>query len=142
MANNDLTNSVIFNIGTLQDKPKEYLGNIWSYNMVPFTDDVMNLPLGNVTFSPGSRNVYHVHPGGQILLITGGRGYYQEEGGPVRELHAGDVVCVPPNVKHWHGAAPDSWFTHIYIMPNYDPHTMYGKWTYYYEPYEDYDKLK
>ena len=72
--------------------------------------------VGNVTFAPGCRNHWHIHQatqgGGQILLVTAGRGYYQEWGQPPRELHPGDVVNIPPNVKHWHGAAPDSWFAH------------------------------
>lgn len=75
--------------------------------------------IGNVTFEPGCRNNWHIHHadkgGGQILLVTGGRGYYQEWGQPARELHAGDVVNIPANVKHWHGAAPTSWFAHLAI---------------------------
>lgn len=75
-------------------------------------------PIGisNVTFEPGCRNNWHIHhKGGQILLCTAGRGYYQEWGKPAQELHPGDVVNIPPEVKHWHGAAPDSWFAHIAI---------------------------
>ena len=53
--------------------------------------------------------------GGQILLVTGGRGWYQEWGKPAQELHAGDVVNIPPEVKHWHGAAKDSWFQHLAV---------------------------
>ena len=72
--------------------------------------------LANVTFEPGCRNNWHIHhKGGQILLCTSGRGYYQEWGKPAQELHPGDVVNIPPEVKHWHGAAPDSWFAHIAI---------------------------
>ena len=63
--------------------------------------------VGNVTFEPGCRNNWHIHhKGGQILLVTGGRGYYQEWGKEAQELKAGDVVNIPPEVKHWHGAAP------------------------------------
>ena len=70
----------------------------------------------NVTFEPGCRNNWHIHhQGGQILLVTAGRGYYQEWGKEPRELHPGDVVNIAPEVKHWHGAAPDSWFAHIAI---------------------------
>ena len=72
--------------------------------------------IGNVTFEPGCRNNWHVHhKGGQILLCTAGRGYYQEWGKEPQELHPGDVVNIPPEVKHWHGAAPDSWFAHLAI---------------------------
>lgn len=75
--------------------------------------------IGNVTFEPACRNNWHIHHaskgGGQILLCTGGRGWYQEEGKPARELHTGDVVVIPANVKHWHGAAKDSWFVHLAV---------------------------
>ena len=75
--------------------------------------------IGNVTFEPGCRNHWHVHRaesgGGQILLVTGGRGYYQEWGRPARELKPGDAVSIPPETKHWHGAASDSWFSHVAI---------------------------
>ena len=75
--------------------------------------------IGNVTFEPGCRNNWHIHRaargGGQILLVTAGRGWYQEWGKPARELQAGDVVNIPANVKHWHGAARDSWFAHLAV---------------------------
>lgn len=70
----------------------------------------------NVTFEPGCRNNWHIHhKGGQILLVTDGEGYYQEEGKPVQRLTPGDVVYIAPEVKHWHGATIDHWFTHIAI---------------------------
>ena len=70
----------------------------------------------NVTFEPGCRNNWHIHhKGGQILLVTAGKGWYQEWGKPAQELKPGDVVEIPPEVKHWHGAAADSWFAHIAI---------------------------
>ena len=75
--------------------------------------------IGNVTFEPGCRNNWHIHRaakgGGQILLCIGGRGWYQEEGKPARELRTEDVVHIPANVKHWHGAAKDSWFAHLAV---------------------------
>jgi len=72
--------------------------------------------IGNVTFEPGCRNNWHIHhKGGQILLVTSGRGYYQEWGKDVIELQPGDVVNIPPEVKHWHGAASDSWFSHLAV---------------------------
>ena len=77
------------------------------------------VPIGNVTFEPGCRNNWHIHHaksgGGQILLCTAGRGYYQERGKEAQELHPGDVVVIPAGVKHWHGAAPDSWFSHLAV---------------------------
>ena len=72
--------------------------------------------IGNVAFEPGCRNFWHVHhEGGQILLVTGGRGWYQEWNKPARELKTGDVVHIPAGMKHWHGAACDSWFAHIAV---------------------------
>ena len=72
--------------------------------------------IGNVTFEPGCRNNWHIHhKGGQILLCTAGRGYYQEWGKEAQELHPGDVVNIPPEVKHWHGAGKDSWFAHLAV---------------------------
>lgn len=72
--------------------------------------------IGNVTFEPGCRNNWHIHHrGGQILLVTGGRGYCQFWGEEPRELQPGDVVHIPPEVKHWHGASPNSWFSHLAV---------------------------
>jgi quercetin dioxygenase-like cupin family protein len=97
----------------------------------------------NVTFEPRCRNNWHVHHatrgGGQILLCTEGRGWYQEWGKPARELHPGDAVSIPAGVKHWHGAAKDSWFAHIAVeVPG---ENAAAEWL---EPVsdEDYDKLK
>ena len=80
---------------------------------------VEQVVIGNVTFEPGCRNNWHIHHaksgGGQILLCTAGRGYYQNSGKEPRELKPGDVVNIPAEVKHWHGAAPDSWFSHVAV---------------------------
>nr|WP_155393378.1 cupin domain-containing protein [Vibrio fluvialis] len=80
---------------------------------------LLNMPgliVANVTFEPGCRNFWHIHhKGGQILLVTGGRGWYQEAGQPARELSPGDVVHIAPGTKHWHGAAKDSWFAHVAV---------------------------
>ena len=97
----------------------------------------------NVTFEPGSYNEWHTHfaskGGGQILIAIAGRGYYQEEGKPAQELKPGDVVNIPANVKHWHGAAPDSWFQHIALeVPGEDTHTEWFGFL----AAEDYAKLK
>ena len=73
-------------------------------------------PMANVTFEPRCRNHWHIHhKSGQILLCTMGRGYYQEWGNPAQELKPGDIIHISPEVKHWHGAAKDSWFTHISV---------------------------
>ncbi|MBQ9874117.1 MAG: cupin domain-containing protein [Thermoguttaceae bacterium] len=75
--------------------------------------------LANVSFEPGCRNNWHVHRakkgGGQILVCTAGEGWYQEEGKPAVSLEPGKVVTIPANVKHWHGAKKDSWFSHIAV---------------------------
>ena len=75
--------------------------------------------IANVTFSPGCRSNWHIHRaargGGQMLLATAGRGYYQEWGMAPRVLRPGDVVTIPPGVKHWHGAASDAWFAHLAV---------------------------
>lgn len=74
------------------------------------------VPIGHVTFEPSCRNNWHIHyKGGQILLVTKGSGWYQEWNKPAQALHPGDVVNIPPNVKHWHGAAKDSWFAHLAV---------------------------
>jgi quercetin dioxygenase-like cupin family protein len=79
--------------------------------------ELMNKPgvmVANITFEPGCRNHWHIHhKGGQILLVTAGRGWYQEEGKPAQELSVGDVIYIAPGLKHWHGAAKDSWFAHV-----------------------------
>ncbi len=84
----------------------------------PLTDPKSGLFAANVTFAPGCRNNWHIHhaaKGGQLLLCTAGEGWYQEEGKAVVSLQAGSVVMIPANVKHWHGAKRDSWFSHIAV---------------------------
>lgn len=75
--------------------------------------------LANVTFEPGCRNNWHIHHaktgGGQLLICTAGEGWYQEEGKDAIELKEGSVITIPPEVKHWHGAKKDSWFSHIAV---------------------------
>lgn len=86
-----------------------FVGNSW---LAPLGDP--QLGAANVTFEPGCRNNWHIHhKGGQVLICIAGRGWYQEWGKPAQELRPGDVVSIPPEVKHWHGAAADSWFQHI-----------------------------
>ena len=110
----NLENSVIFDRGELNPYGKYFTGTSY-LNML----SVEGVVMGNVTFEPSCINNWHVHKadkgGGQILLVTGGRGWYQENGKEAKELHAGDVVHIPAGVKHWHGAAKDSWFVHISV---------------------------
>ena len=85
----------------------------------PLTDPKKTVFLANVTFEPGCRNNWHIHHaasgGGQILLCVDGEGWYQEKGKPAQSLEPGDVVTIPPEVKHWHGAKANSWFSHIAV---------------------------
>ncbi|MGN1004169.1 MAG: carboxymuconolactone decarboxylase family protein [Oscillospiraceae bacterium] len=105
----------LFGLGAPNDAYAQYFVGR-SYLKMLTTQGV---PIANVTFEPGCRNNWHIHKaeqgGGQILLCTAGRGWYQEWGKQARELHPGDVVTIPAGVKHWHGAARDSWFTHLAV---------------------------
>ena len=109
---------------------KYFTGQAWLARLT--TDAALNVPVSNVTFSPGCRNNWHSHTGGQLLIVVGGRGYYQEKGRPARELLPGDVVEIAPDVVHWHGAAPDSWFSHLAVECN--PATNVNTWL---EPVDD-----
>ena len=82
------------------------------------TDERLGVPVSNVTFEPGCRNNWHKHSAGQLLIAVGGVGYYQERGGQARRLEPGDVVEIAPEVEHWHGAAPDRWFSHLAVECN------------------------
>lgn len=131
--------TIIFPVGKPNDAyAKYFIGQ--SYTAPVVTDGV---PVVNVTFEPGCRNNWHVHKatkgGGQTLVCVGGRGYYQEWGKEPVELHSGDAINIPAGVKHWHGAAPDSWFSHLAIeVPGENNST---EWL---EPVgdEEYSKLK
>ena len=95
------------------DFAKYFIGK--SY-LNPLTNPKETVLLANVTFEPGCRNNWHIHHnGGQILIVTGGKGYYQEWGKPVQCLKPGDIVNIPPEIKHWHGAVKDSWFSHLAV---------------------------
>ena len=98
--------------------PADYFtGTAWVNILVP-RDETGTYSVGNVDFEPGCRNNWHTHPKGQILLITDGRGLYQERGKTARLLSKGDVVNIPPDVEHWHGAERDNSLTHIVITNN------------------------
>ena len=108
----------VFGLGQPNDAFAQYfIGNSYLNGLT--NPKECGLALANVTFEPGCRNNWHIHKstngGGQILLVTGGEGYYQEEGKDAQKLAPGDVVVIPPNVKHWHGATKDSWFSHLAI---------------------------
>ena len=132
-------NSMVFPIGAPNDGFAQYFSG-QSY-LAPVSTE--HVKIFNVTFEPGCRNNWHIHHadkgGGQILICVAGRGYYQEWGKEPQKLHPGDVINIMPGVKHWHGAAPDSWFSHLAVeVPG--EHCR-SQWC---EPVseEDYQKLK
>ena len=135
----DKTN--VFGLGKLNTEfSKYFIGN--SY-LNPLTDPKETIFMANVTFEPGCRNNWHIHHakegGGQILIVTAGFGWYQEEGKSAVSLKPGMVITIPANVKHWHGAKKDSYFSHIAIeVPG---ENTSNEWC---EPVsdEEYDKLK
>ena len=94
-----------------------FTGAVW-VEMLVTDEEVFGSRIGNVTFEPGARTNWHSHPGGQILLVTNGAGYYQEQGGPIQLLRRGDVVEIGPDVVHWHGATPSGEFTHVAVVTN------------------------
>ena len=108
-------NEMVFPIGEPNDAFAKYF--IGQSYLAPLS--TQQVGIYNVTFEPGCRNNWHIHHakngGGQILICVAGRGYYQEWGKPAQELRPGDVVNIPTEVKHWHGAAPDSWFSHLAV---------------------------
>ena len=104
---------MVFPIGAPNDAYAQYF--VGQSYLAPLSGSQVGV--FNVTFEPGCRNNWHIHHaksgGGQILVCVAGRGWYQEEGKPARALRPGDVVNIPAEVKHWHGAAADSWFSHL-----------------------------
>jgi quercetin dioxygenase-like cupin family protein len=94
-----------------------FTGNVW-LQMLGQDEQTLNTGVGNVTFEPGARTKWHLHPGGQIILVTDGIGYYQEKGQPKKILHKGDVIKCPANVEHWHGASENSYFVQIAVTDN------------------------
>src|SRR3954470_13734388 len=83
-------------------------------------NDARRAAAASVTFEPGARTAWHIHPLGQTLIVTSGYGWVQSEGGPKHELRPGDVVWCPPNERHWHGATPATAMTHIAIQEALD----------------------
>jgi len=111
-----MSGSNIFPKGEMMSQ--NFTGEAFVNFLVQDEDGTFNCQVYDVLFEPGCRNDWHTHAGGQLLLCTDGVGYYQEKGEPARRLRKGDVVEIKPDVEHWHGAAPDSGFTHIGISPN------------------------
>ena len=116
---NGLDDDDPFARGTLMPDNPNFTSKAWLQGYVA-PQDGFGCTVSNVTFAPGCRNSWHSHKGGQLLLCTSGKGYYQEKGKPIQLLLPGDVVKIAPDVIHWHGAAPDSEFTHIAIGTQLD----------------------
>ncbi|MBQ7740116.1 MAG: carboxymuconolactone decarboxylase family protein [Eubacterium sp.] len=131
-------NSIMFPIGEENPYSQFFIGK--SY-LAPVS--TKQIPIFNVTFEPGCRNNWHIHHaksgGGQMLICIGGRGYYQEWGKEPVEMNPGDVINIPAEVKHWHGAAKDSWFSHLAVETQGED--AENEWL---EPvtHEEYSKLK
>ena len=107
----------VFGTGMPNDAYAQYF--VGQSFLNPLTDPATGVFLANVTFEPGCRNNWHIHHatkgGGQLLICTAGEGWYQEEGKAAVSLTPGTVITIPANVKHWHGAKADSWFSHIAV---------------------------
>ena len=112
----DYAKTIFFPVGDTNDANAQYFEG-QSY-LAPVQAE--GVPIANVTFEPGCINHWHVHHasqgGGQMLIAMGGRGYYQIEGQDPVAMLPGDVAFIPANAKHWHGAAPHSWFSHLAFM--------------------------
>lgn len=131
--------TIMFPIGEPNDAYAQYF--VGQSYLAPISSE--QIKFSNVTFEPGCRNNWHIHHakigGGQMLVGVGGRGYYQEWGKEPVEIKEGTVIHIPAGVKHWHGAAPDSWFSHLAF--ELDGEDTSNEWL---EPVsdEDYNKLK
>ena len=112
---NEVKNN-LFGLGKLNTQYADvFVGNSYLNSLVS-KDNNIDVGVSNVNFEPGCRNNWHIHHNGfQILLVTAGEGWYQEEGKPAQLLNPGDVVAIHEGVKHWHGAMKDSWSSHIAI---------------------------
>ena len=108
--------SSIFPKGEIGKNTDNYTGTIW-LNELNKPDSIFNFGIAQAVYAPGSKLDWHIHPGGQILLITEGTGYYQEKGKPVEIVHKGDIIKCAPGIAHWHAAAPNSSFSYVAISP-------------------------
>jgi quercetin dioxygenase-like cupin family protein len=109
---NQMNNKAIFAKGQ-QAGNQIFSNTVWVNMLETDAENTYDTQVYNVTFEPAGRTHWHSHPGGQILLVTHGTGYYQEKGKPAQLLQPGDRVSIPPHVNHWHGAAPDCQFIHL-----------------------------
>ena len=108
--------STLFPKGEIGKNTDDYTGTIWLSELNQ-PDSNFTFSLAQAVYAPGSKLNWHIHPGGQYLLITDGTGYYQEKGQPGRIVHKGDIIKCLPGIEHWHGAAPGSSFGYIAVTP-------------------------
>lgn len=117
----DLANNKSYNMTSILPRGNEapkgnFTGQVWM-NQVVKLEDNLNSIIAQVTFAPQARTNWHLHPHGQVLIVTEGTGYYQEKGKPILVIKEGDVIKVPANVEHWHGASHGSTLSHTAIVP-------------------------
>jgi quercetin dioxygenase-like cupin family protein len=112
----------IIRIGSLPSNqgPAGYFTGTVRVDSMFSAEDPAHVSCGNVTFEPGARTAWHTHPLGQTLLVTSGFGRVQRWGGPIEEIHPGDIVWIPAGEKHWHGASPAIAMTHTAIQESLD----------------------
>ena len=119
------TDGAVFPKGQLSTA-KNHTGSIW-LNELNAGDATFDPSIAVATYDAGAKLDWHIHPGGQVLLITEGTGYYQERGQPIRIVRKGDVIKCPPGVEHWHAASPKSSFAYIAITPTLKGKTVWLK---------------
>lgn len=107
----------VFPKGEIGKNTNNYTGTIW-LNELSKPDSIFKFGVAQAVYAPGSKLDWHIHPGGQILLITDGTGYYQEKGKPGQIVHKGDIIKCARGVEHWHAAAPNSSFAYVAISPS------------------------
>ena len=120
---NAQTGDAIFPKGELSTT-KNHTGDIW-LNELNVGDSTFDSSIAVATYGPDARLDWHIHPGGQVLLISEGTGYYQERGKPVQIVHKGEVIKCAPGVEHWHGATPKSSFAYIAVTPTQKGKTVW-----------------
>jgi quercetin dioxygenase-like cupin family protein len=108
--------TAVFTKGEIS-KTNNHTGDVWLRELNK-ADSVIDCNIATATFAPGAKLDWHIHPAGQILMVTEGIGYYQEKGKPIQVVHQGDVIKCVPGVAHWHGASPKSAFTYIAVSTN------------------------
>ena len=108
--------STLFPKGEIGANKDYYTGTIW-LSELNHPDSNFTFSIAQAVYAPGSKLNWHIHPAGQILLITEGSGYYQEKGKAVQIIHKGDIIKCLPGIAHWHGASPDSNFAYIAVTP-------------------------